>query len=321
MVDARETTLDQSVMGKAKRVVGSLAAADGRSMLYYLRRVRVPDRAAYNLIRGYRVVRSPAEFVRRWREGRALVRSASPSVRMGKRSGFAQLPPGTIPEVMPAIDRVRQEFAKRTDEQKESVGDPFRRVVVLPEDLLQMPEVMNLALSPNLISVAADYLGSLPVLQTVETWWSPRGQGRDESAFQGSQFYHRDRTDFSLAKFVFNVIDVTREGGPLTFLPRDVSDKVCNIVGDYRGRIPDEEIFAHIGKDEEVACEGPAGTGHVADTARCLHYGGRSKGAERLVLMISYSTRFAPLEHVMRMDCSVAVHNGDRLSERVLGLA
>ena len=53
-------------------------------------------------------------------------------------------------------------------------------------------------------------------------------------------------------------------------------------------------IFETASRDDEVAVVGPPGTACVLDSSRCLHFGSRCRGGERLVLMFNFRPYLSP---------------------------
>jgi hypothetical protein len=151
------------------------------------------------------------------------------------------------------------------------------------------PAFFELALSDEILQIAADYMGEIPVLMKPRLWLTkPQLPGTE---FGGTQLFHRGRPDAPhirrQAKFLFTMNEVDDESGPFTFLPADVSER---ILPSYRlgERVSDAETYRHVCSTEAMRLIGPAGTGLMVDTMRCFHFGRRASSKDRLMLMIQF---------------------------------
>ena len=61
------------------------------------------------------------------------------------------------------------------------------------------------------------------------------------------------------------------------------------------GTLKDEEVLAQCAPDDLIKLIGPSGSGLAIDTCRCLHFGARSRGQDRLILMFNFTRH----DHVM----------------------
>ena len=200
--------------------------------------------------------------------------------------GHAKLPAGLIERVEPAVEIAQQILAERRngDWQTEKRHRP---VLLSPKRYEEAPAFFDLALSDDILQIAGEYLGEVPVLLNIKLWWSPVNQ-----TLKGSQLFHRDGMNWfqRRAKFLFNMIDVDENCGPFTFLPADVSWRVANALGSLhiQERVADEEIYRHAKPADAISVVGPAGAGAMVDSSRCFHFGGRARGGERLILMFHF---------------------------------
>jgi hypothetical protein len=170
------------------------------------------------------------------------------------------------------------------DPARNSGNKPFLLNLLKTQDLLDIPEILGLALHPVLYGAVTQYLGQVPWLVSMTVWLSPPNQTAVRS-----QLYHYDHKDTRQAKIFINLNDVTDECGPLHFLPVTSSLMVERKVGYSQGRYTDDEVYGAVRKDRAIAAVGPTGTGYIVDTARCLHYGSRGNTKERLVMMVNYA--------------------------------
>jgi hypothetical protein len=204
-------------------------------------------------------------------------------------AGYAWLPAGTFRALPAALKFAQKVFDER---QLEATPDSrtFRGADLLAGTRYEdAPPFFNLALSDEILQIAADYMGEIPILMKPRLWLTkPQGPG---AQFGGTQLFHRGRPDAPhikrQAKFLFTMNDVDGNSGPFTFVPADVSER---ILPGYRlgERVSDEEMYSHIRPTETTRLIGPAGTGLMVDTMRCFHFGRRASSRERLMLMIQF---------------------------------
>lgn len=212
-------------------------------------------------------------------------------------AGYAWLPTGLFPALPASLEFARQVFDERS---AAAVLDdrPFRGADLLTgiryEDA---PPFFDLALSDEILRLATDYLGEIPVLMRPRLWLTrPQKPGTE---LGGTQLFHRGRPDARhierQAKFLFAMSDVDDNSGPFTFLPAEVSE---SILPDYRmgDRVSDEDMYRLVDPARVVRFTGPRGSGLMVDTMRCFHYGRRASSRERLMLMIQFMRKVDAVE-------------------------
>lgn len=157
------------------------------------------------------------------------------------------------------------------------------------DDLQRFPSFLDFATSDEVVAIAGDYLGMVPVLSVIELWKSPP-QDRPEDV--GSMLFHLDNADDRQVKMFVNLHDIDLDTGPFAFLPADVSARVCGHVGYGKvsgvDRLNDEQVFALASENDLKVCAYPKGTVLFVDTISCLHYGSRGNAKPRYVLMCQY---------------------------------
>jgi hypothetical protein len=234
-----------------------------------------------------KVTRKAELPLRQW-EGRRLVRRAHLARRIPDDTAYLPVDGAGLP----AYDAIRQLALERHAERAAEgpLELPGRKDYLFPlfteEDYRRHPEIFELGLDPNLLAIVTDYIGSLPLLVVAQVYWTPTKEYDPE----GSQLYHSDSHDVPgrQLKLFVNMVDVTPEEGPFTFLPADLSEKVMASATREGLRYSDEDVRAHASRDQEISLTGPAGTGMLVDTNRCLHFGGRTHGRDRLLLIAQY---------------------------------
>jgi hypothetical protein len=172
----------------------------------------------------------------------------------------------------------------------------FLRNLLANEDLQAYPELVDFALSDQLLAPVTEYLGEVPRLNRIDLLYSVP---RVASTLEASQFFHLDPEGLTQAKVFINVFDVGIEQGPFTFVAADASRRALQHIRTRRqqagekvvGRYTDEEVIAHEGEGAILQAMGAAGSGVIVDTCRCLHCGSRVRpGTFRLCLYIQYCT-------------------------------
>ncbi len=204
-------------------------------------------------------------------------------------AAYAWLPTGVLSPLRAAVAFAQTVFEERGLDVTPDART-FRGADLLAGTVYEdAPPFFDLALSDEILQVAADYMGEIPVLMKPRLWLTkPQGP---EAQLGGTQLFHRGRPDAPhvrrQAKFLFTMNDVNEESGPFTFVPADVSER---ILPGYRlgERVSDEEMYRHVPPTETTRLIGPAGTGLMVDTMRCFHYGRRASSRERLMLMIQF---------------------------------
>ena len=226
--------------------------------------------------------------------------------------GFGWLPKGTVRGVPAAV-----EFAQNVLRERRHMERPKNKHGKIKEtylvDLLDpsryedAPPLFDLALSDEILQIASEYLGEIPILLRVNVFWSPVN-----TSVKGSQLYHRDggRRLTRRAKFIFAASDVDEGSGPFTFIPADVSERVARKVHTRKDRVEDDEIYRYVDRKDELTFVGPAGSGLVIDSGRCFHFGSRSQADERLVIMFQYWCPIdLPLSQSLKIKRSPALLN------------
>jgi hypothetical protein len=135
---------------------------------------------------------------------------------------------------------------------------------------------LALGTGPLLLAPIVRYFGMLPVLFNVFVTRAHQTEFVPESP----HCFHLDPEDTTSFKLLVHLTDVDDDCGPFHALPADVTQRVLSAV-DYRGveRVEDKVVTDIVGWDDVVRVTGPAGTVAMADTTRCLHFGGRPAAA------------------------------------------
>jgi hypothetical protein len=199
--------------------------------------------------------------------------------------GYVKFDAGALPGLAPALQRLYQlgqEWVK--DEQRWAHDNHWPKKLANSQDLLDHPEIMDVALNEDILRACAAYYGQVPRLYRVAVWWSP-----PNDTLKGSQLFHYDGLDNRQAKVFINLHEVTPEAGPLYFLDAAQSAVFDAKIGYSMGRIADEDVFSIFKPEDLHSGAGPAGGALILDTGRCLHYGSRKNHEGRLIFMVNFS--------------------------------
>ena len=177
-------------------------------------------------------------------------------------------------------------------------------------DLINTPDVQNLAADSCLLEIAQSYLGCLPVLDSVAMWWSTPHLER--AADEIAQTFHIDYDRVKWLKIFIYLTDVTQESGPHVYVRHSHlrEERRAELIGRGYVRLPDEDVLRVYREDEIVDICGPAGTVLFEDTSG-FHKGRMPEKQERLMLEYQFSCNLFGANYVpMRLAPPV----GDRLA-------
>jgi hypothetical protein len=151
------------------------------------------------------------------------------------------------------------------------------------------PAIEQLTHDPLLLSIAADYLGTDPVLISSQLWWSFATEASLQARRKASQLFHYDLDDYRFIKFFFYLTNVDGlTGAHACIQGTHRQKKFAHEWG--RKRFKDSEIVETYGIDKLVTVCGNAGFGFVEDTL-CFHKGMPPIRHDRLMLQIEFATR------------------------------
>jgi hypothetical protein len=236
----------------------------------------------------------PGSFLARLR----AARQARPpqNVAVSNADGFRVFAAGTFPEAHEGAQECRQ-LLDRSDEvvrerRKAHQDKQFLVNLLQPSTLTATHPLVRLALRPDLIESVIAYMGTVPMLRTVQVFYS----GAIDRDPVSSQLYHCDADDVRQLKIFLLCSEVRRENGPLTILSAAASERVRRETGySYIDRLTDEQVVDVLGEHQPAELVGGVGTMCLVDTSRCFHFGSRVEAgaAPRLVAMIQYLSPFA----------------------------
>jgi hypothetical protein len=210
--------------------------------------------------------------------------------------GFRLVPSGTFTEASEGarsaallLERSEDALNKR----RLSPGSKQFLVNLLEPALLTADHpLLRLALRTDLLASVMAYMGTIPLLRSVQVFYS----GSVDREPVSSQLYHCDADDLRQLKIFLLCSEVRRENGPLTILDATSSDRVRRATGyTYNDRLSDQDVAKVLTVPTPVELVGEPGTMCLVDTSRCFHYGSRVEAgaAPRLVAMVQYLSPFA----------------------------
>lgn len=164
------------------------------------------------------------------------------------------------------------------------------------EELKEHDAFMNFALSSEMLAIAAQYLGCMPVLTNIDLLRSDPVIDRNQGELVGSQLFHLDIIDQAVVRVVILFSNITEQHGPFSFLPISVSNTVRKAKNLRYGKtlssidFADEQVYSVANRDDLIQVTGEPGTVLFVDTCNCFHYGSRVLNAERRVCMLTYTS-------------------------------
>jgi hypothetical protein len=237
----------------------------------------------------WRSLRIPQENAAR----KALVKRTSKNPALShfvdRRLGYRAIPHGLVPSVDAAVRHAQKLRNEHTDWgrgiSKNESKMSYNPTICMPRIYEEAPAFFELALSDEIVQMACEYLGEVPILNQIRLWWTPVN-----SELRGSQLFHRDSQTWTQrrAKFIFAMDTIGPECGPFTFLTADASERVAKGIGNPRKKVDDELVFKFAKREELIEVTGQPGAGMFVDTSRCYHFGARARGGERLALMFQF---------------------------------
>lgn len=153
--------------------------------------------------------------------------------------------------------------------------------------------LIKLALSDWIITKASSYLNMIPIVGSIQVWFSPNESKIEE----GSQFFHLDYADVNQCKVFINLDMIDEDSGPLTFIPKEKSKKITKSINYKLSnediRISDDVVLNYCDKKQWIKSTGQKGDILMVDSSRCIHFGSRAASKPRRILMIQYITPFS----------------------------
>ena len=176
---------------------------------------------------------------------------------------------------------IQELLEKATGKHQYLLALPIKQELTLDSPLIR------LGLNRDLVTVVTEYMGILPILNSVNILYSPNQSIFDHS----SQYFHLDPEGVKQVKIFIYLDEVTIDGGPFTLIPGQESEKVYAV---YKGgRLTDEFVSQFVAEKEFTPITGTSGTMILVDTSSCFHYGSRPGKKDRPAILLQYVSPFA----------------------------
>lgn len=181
-----------------------------------------------------------------------------------------------FPEIQEIIDESLKIVAENDPETIRKNKKSQLLIGLLPKENLSLDSpFMRFALRKEVIGAISQYLGIVPILNSVDVWYS---KSKKTETMTDSQLYHLDWAAQTQIKIFIYAMDVPGESGPLVVMEAGASKKLQEQLHyKYESRVQDDIAEKHVGNDVQHVMTGKKGTAIIADTSRCFHYGSRVK--------------------------------------------
>ena len=271
-----------------------------RVLIHYLARFGIPDTLTRELFFYGRMTRHPVSLLRR----RAKLQS---EINIQPDQAWLKLPDGYADDVDQLVAHCDTIFQRDADFWRKNWQPPFSLLINFDTDETGRPRaerpddvlpIVKFCAQPKIFYLVSEYLGQYPVLSSVTLAYT--GINNEKV---GSQQFHRDM-GHDQVHMVVPIWPIDEETGPFTLLPACVSANIVKKINHTGGRVSDEAIFSHASRDDLVKLTGKPGEIYFANPLRCFHYGARSSGRPRLVLIVNFSSIFDLPSNVAAYRCS-----------------
>ncbi len=275
----------------------------------------------------YDASQKPLEYVERQKLARNILRKSEWRGTLSRETGFHLFESGEIPNLVMMAEIGKKIYEERVDAEEDRQEQRSRREtekspithMLRDVDFVKQSELIEIAISKPIVEIMTDYFCTVPRLDNIDLWVS-----RPNPSSIGSQLLHLDKPDRRYVSIFLNVMDVTEENGPLTFLAADESTQVRRKASYEKlyyhgdGRIDDKDLVRFAGEDKLLKVTGPMGAGGIVDTSECLHFGSRCHSGVRVVMIVTYMLAHKPGQERFRKLAS-DIADGDRLKSLLLG--
>jgi len=216
------------------------------------------------------------------------------------KDGWVRDDSHSLPHLNRLLDQAGEIIRERGGKRHSSVQQPFLRNMLFPGDLEKYPAILDFILSSELLAVAAEYIGTVPVLSKtlppgVRFMESNAALDPDsDGPFRESQLYHLDLHDTPMVYVLVLLEETTEESGPWTFLPASVSARAKAALRYQQPgtgyRVTDDQMYSVIDAKEAISFIGKKGSVLLIDSSTCFHYGSRRSIRPRFQLMYALTT-------------------------------
>lgn len=188
-----------------------------------------------------------------------------------------------------AVDRDFNLLCRYEDKSKmeAALGYSFQVGSFMTQDC---PVIQTLQDDPQLLAIAAEYLGAPPKVVGSELLWSFPAESIWMDQVQVAQVFHYDVDDYRSLKFFFYLTDVDEQSGPHVCIQGTHWGKTWKhqLLGQRCSALSDQRIMETYDAHPVVRLCGNAGFG-IAEDPFCFHKGARPISRPRLMLQIQYA--------------------------------
>lgn len=261
------------------------------------KRLFLPRTLVHGMLSAAKQMTVRNQVSRRNRLAEGLPASTAGPIALSQVAGSLLFTPQQLPGAAAAAERCTELYRQfrasgaDADMLQRNPSKRFLLSVTAGNEFESYPELLRFMVSRPLLDTVSRYLGTVPVVEGAALWWTP-----PNDSLQSSQAWHIDELAQRQVKVILNCLEVTEDQGPLHFLPADISAQVRKLARHHRGRLSDEWIDRADAAQYVQSATGPAGSGIIFDSSRCLHFGSRGNLRDRLVLTFHYLPLDAPTE-------------------------
>ena len=237
-----------------------------------------------------------SEFITRVKFNKTLVNSNN--IENLNKKGFLKLKLSDISRKKEFINLILK-FRKRFDEMDHNLKENIHKKDYLIQYDFEFNKDIKILTDP-FVDIATKYLGTLPILESLQLWYSPN----NSSDFTGSRLLHRDPEDFKQLKIFIPIEEVKIENGPLCVIDKHESEKLYEdliskrLITQRNQKIDDKyatklNLTSHpvlLQKDE---CA-------LVDTCACYHFGSRMSSKPRKILFLHFTSAFSAKTPIFR---------------------
>jgi hypothetical protein len=201
----------------------------------------------------------------------------------------------------PHLDRILDVSEEIIEERSGVVRRQYRSFfqnIWTEEYVRRYPAFLDFATSSDILAPVGDTLQSVPIMSTtappgIRFVESSEAFDTDPTRPKDSQLYHIDPYSLPNLYVVVLLRDTAHENGPLTFLPRSVSQRAAKQLGYWSRGVPyrmsDEAIYSVVDRKDVIEFVGARGSVLFIESSGCFHYGSRNSVKPRYQLMLGYT--------------------------------
>ncbi len=150
------------------------------------------------------------------------------------------------------------------------------------------------------IDIISKYLGTLPILDTFQMWYSPN----DSDELIGSKLVHRDGEDFKQVKIFIPIEEIKIENGPLHVIDKLQSEKIYknlikqNLISRRNQKIEDKFFKEFKPSFQKILLNKDQCA--LVDTCACYHFGSRKSSEPRKLIFLHFTSAFSSKTPIFR---------------------